>query len=102
MRLRNVAEVERISSLPARCASWLSGGASEPAGSFRGRYWGWRIGLRSGSLLTVGYTWDGNYEPALFDTHRQIRGLVYTQSSGSNLKSHPTEEVSNGNSGASR
>src|SRR3977135_4227489 len=36
MRLRNVAEVERISSLPARCASWLSGGASEPAGSFRG------------------------------------------------------------------
>src|ERR1700691_2223186 len=41
------------------------------------------------------------YEGAIFDTHRQIRRLVYTPLSGSNLRSHPTEEVSYGNSGAS-
>jgi hypothetical protein len=41
------------------------------------------------------------YESAIFEIHRQIRGLVYTQSSGSNLRFNSTEEVSNGNAGAS-
>jgi hypothetical protein len=41
------------------------------------------------------------YESAIFDIHRQIRGLVYTQLSGSNLRLNSTEEVSNGNAGAS-
>ena len=42
------------------------------------------------------------YEDALFDTHRQIPGFVYTYVPGSNLRSYPTEEISYGNSGASR
>jgi hypothetical protein len=41
------------------------------------------------------------YESAIFDIHRQIRGLVYTRASGSNLRFNSTEEVSNGNAGAS-
>jgi hypothetical protein len=41
------------------------------------------------------------YESAILDIHRQIRRLVYTQSSGSNLRFNSTEEVSNGNAGAS-
>jgi hypothetical protein len=40
-----------------------------------------------GSLLTVRYRWHPKYEDAFFDTHRQIRGIVYTQLSGSNLRS---------------
>jgi hypothetical protein len=42
------------------------------------------------------------YESAIFDIHRQIRRLVYTRLSGSNLRFNSTEEVSNGNAGASR
>jgi hypothetical protein len=56
---------------------------------------------RPGSLLTIGYRWASKYERAIPDSHRQIQGLVYNSASGSNLKSHPTEEVSYGNSGAS-
>jgi hypothetical protein len=41
------------------------------------------------------------YESAIFDIHRQIRRLVYTRLSGSNLRFNSTEEVSNGNAGAS-
>ena len=42
------------------------------------------------------------YQQPIFDFHRQIRRLVYTLLSGSNLRFQPTEEVSYGNSGASR
>jgi hypothetical protein len=41
------------------------------------------------------------YEIATFDTHRQAARLVYTPSSGSNLRSNFTEEVWYGNAGAS-
>ncbi len=45
-------------------------------------------------------TYDTQYDTAIFDTHRQIRRLVYSRPSASNL--NPTEEVSYGNSGSSR
>src|SRR6266849_6879508 len=74
-----------ISSLPVRSASWRRG-PGEPAG-FRAR----------GSLHMIPKS-----EDAIFDTHRQISRLVYTGSSGSNLRFNPTEEAPYGNSGASR
>jgi len=43
-----------------------------------------------------------NYEGAILDTHRQIRFLMYTYGSGSNLGFNPTEEATHGNYGASR
>src|ERR1019366_8585500 len=66
MRLRKVAEaVEAISSLPARSAS-------RPG-----------LGFRTHDSLHM----IPKYESAIFNTHRQIRWLVYTRSSGSNLRS---------------
>src|ERR1700737_3189004 len=84
MSLRKMRKppLDRISSLPERRASW----PRFPYSRF----------------LTYGCQ---NIESEASNIHRQIRQLVYTRSSGSNLsnlKFDPTEEVSHGNTGASR